>query len=84
MVSSASSPSMTSFWKSSLKTSRTILMSRSGSLCSSAGAWTDSTAVLISAPLRGEALHVEGQLLLGRALGGGAHDDAGVIREAPL
>ncbi|MDQ1122049.1 hypothetical protein QE412_000622 [Microbacterium trichothecenolyticum] len=27
-------------------------------------------------PLRGEALHVEGQLLLGGALGGGAHDDA--------
>ena len=49
MVPAASSPSMTSFWKSSLKTSRTILTSRSGSLCSSAGACTVSTAALISA-----------------------------------
>ena len=45
MVSRASSPAMTSFWKSSLKTSRTILISRSGSLCSSAGAWTFSSWV---------------------------------------
>ena len=32
-------------------------------------------------PLAGEALHVERQLLLGGALGRGAHDHAGVIRE---
>ena len=48
-MSSASSPSITSFWKSSLKTSRTILMRRSGSLCRRAGACWVSTAWSISA-----------------------------------
>ena len=48
MVSLASAPSMTSLWKSSLKTSRTILTRRSGSLCSRAGAGTVSSAWLIS------------------------------------
>ena len=53
------------------------MTSRSGSECSSAGAWIDSTWRLMCSHWRGETLHVEGQLILGRALGGGADDDAG-------
>ena len=30
-------------------------------------------------PLRGQAVHVKGELLVGGALGGGAHDDAHVL-----
>ena len=67
--------------KSSLKTSRTILTSRSGSECRSAGAWIVSIWRLMCSHWRGEPLDVAGQLILGRALGGGADDDAGRLRE---
>ena len=50
-----------------------------------AGALEDGARLLVDGlPLLGEAVNVGLELLLGRALGGGADDDAGVVGDDPL
>ena len=80
------SPETTSEVKSSLNTSRMTRTVRSGSPCRSTGA-PPLPAFLArarrpcprSSPRPREALDVGAQLLLGGALGGGAHDDPGRV-----
>jgi len=55
-------------------------MARSGSPCSRAGADGRPRLLLDHGPLVLQALDVAAQLLVGRALGGRAHDHAGAIR----
>src|SRR3954467_12689810 len=93
MVDQASSPSTTSVLKSSLKMSRTTRTAMSGAPCSRGGDAHVGLALqqggrrrrlrllLDRLPLTLQAGDVRAQLLLGGSLGGGAHDDAGALRD---
>ena len=83
-MSQASSPEMTSLAKSSVNRSRTTLSVVSGSAYSSCRRLAVLRLLLDVVPARGEAGDVARQLVLARALGGRADDDAGVVGEDVL